>query len=465
MTGPQGEAQRAAAAALDARKRFREVEEEILGRAPEHDIDPTLDRVAAALDLLGDPHRANPAIHLAGTNGKTSTARMIDALLRELGLSTGRFTSPHLHAITERIVLSGQPLAPDRFVAAYDEIRPQIDLVDAASARAGGPRLSFFEVLVVLAFAVFADAPVDVAVVEAGLGGTWDATNVLEPAVAVITPIGLDHERYLGTSLPQIADNKAGILTPDAIAIVAAQEEEAGEVILARAAELGAQVALEGRDLGVLTRELAVGGQLLTLRGLARDYPDILLPLHGAHQAQNAVLALAAVEAFLGGGTTALDPQVVADAFARVTSPGRLEIVRRSPTVLVDAAHNPAGARALAAALAGSFTFGRLVGLVAVMADKDATGILEELESVLDEVVVTRTTSLRGMSPARLGELAADVFGEHRVHVVGDLPDALDLAVELAERDAPGGVSGGVVATGSVITAGEVRMLLGQSAT
>ncbi|MDO5628110.1 MAG: folylpolyglutamate synthase/dihydrofolate synthase family protein [Mobilicoccus sp.] len=440
---------------------MREVEEAILDRAPEHDIDPTLDRVRDVLDLLGAPQTTAPIIHIAGTNGKTSTARMIEALAMESGLATGRFTSPHLHDITERIVLSGRPIEPRRFVETYDDVLPYIEMVDARSAEAGGPKLSFFEVLVVMAFAAFADAPVDVMIIEVGLGGTWDATNAADGTVCVITPIARDHEAYLGEDLVGIAENKAGILKDGAIAVVAGQDPVVAEVIDARVNALGVQAAYEGRDIEVVSREMAVGGQLVTLAGIAREYPDVLIGLHGEHQAHNALLAVAAMEAFLGGGQSGLEPDIVREAFARVASPGRLEIVRRSPTVLVDAAHNPAGAQALAAALRDSFTFGRVVGVMACMADKNVEGILEELESVFDEVVITRNTSPRCMSPARLGEIAVEVFGEHRVHVVPDLPDALDVAAGLADSGDSGGVLGGVVATGSVITAGEVRMLVG----
>lgn len=455
------DARREAAENLDLRRRLREVEEAILARAPEHDIDPTLERVREVLDLLGSPQTTAPIIHIAGTNGKTTTARMIETLAMEAGLSTGRFTSPHLHDITERIVLSGRPIDARRFVATYDDVLPYVEMIDASSQAAGGPRLSFFEVLVVMAFAAFADAPVDVMIVEVGLGGTWDATNAADGTVCVITPIAHDHQAYLGDDLATIAENKAGILKPDSLVVVAAQEPEAAEVVDERVRELGLTAAYEGREIEVVSRELAVGGQLVAFQSIAREYPDVLIPLHGEYQAHNALLALAAMEEFLGGGAEPLDPDLVREAFARVTSPGRLEIVRRSPTVLVDSAHNPAGARSLAAALRDSFTFGRVVGVLACMADKDVDGILEELEPVFDEVVVTRNTSPRSMPAARLGELAVEVFGEDRVTVVGDLPDALDVAAGLADSGDSGGVTGGVVAGGSVITAGEVRMLLG----
>jgi dihydrofolate synthase/folylpolyglutamate synthase len=457
-SGRPDAAQRQAAANLELVKRMREVEESILARAPEHDLEPSLDRVAAVMDLLGEPQRTYPVIHLTGTNGKTSTTRMIDRLLQELGLRTGRFTSPHLHTMRERIALSGQPISQERFLAAYADVEPFVAMVDERSAADGGPRMTYFEVLVAVAYAAFADAPVDVAVIEVGMGGRWDATNVANGSVAVFTPVAMDHQHFLGPELLDIAGEKSGILKEGAIGVVGVQEPDVTALLLERSQEVGARLALEGNDFGLLTRELAVGGQQLSLRGLAGDYTDLFLPLHGEHQAHNAVLAVAAVEAFVGGGEQRLDPDVVRAGLAAAASPGRLEIVRRSPTVLVDAAHNVAGAQALRRALEDSFTFTRLVGVLAILKDKDATEMLEVLEPVLDHVVISRTTSPRAMRPEDLGELATDIFGEGRVTVVPDLPGALDTAAGIADE---GGVGGGVVATGSVTTAAEVRMLLG----
>ena len=444
---------------LDIMKRMRLAEEAILARAPEHDLEPDLDRIAAVMELLGDPQRGYPVIHLTGTNGKTSTTRIIESVLLEMGLKTGRFTSPHLHTIRERIALSGQPISPEKFLAAYEDVLPFIEMVDAKSAAEGGPRMTFFEVLVAVAYAAFADAPVDVAIVEVGMGGGWDATNVADGTVSVVTPIAVDHQHFLGNDVTDIAGEKAGIIKAGALAVVAVQEPEVAQVLADRANEVGARISFEGNDFGLLTRDVAVGGQQLSIRGLGGDYDDLFLPLHGAHQAHNTVVALAAVEAFLGGGEQRLDPDLVRTGLAAVASPGRLEIVRRSPTVIVDAAHNVAGALALRNALEDSFNFARMVGVVAILKDKPATEMLEILEPVLDHVVVTRTTSPRAMRPDELGELAADIFGEDRVTVVHELPDALDVAAGLADEG--GGVSGGVLATGSVTTAAEVRMLLG----
>ncbi|MDF8265350.1 bifunctional folylpolyglutamate synthase/dihydrofolate synthase [Luteipulveratus flavus] len=451
-------AQREAARNLELRKRMREVEEVILGRTPESSPEPSLERVARCMELMGDPQRSFPLVHLTGTNGKTSTARIVERLLRETGLSTGRFTSPHLHDIRERISLNGKAIDRERFVSTYDEVLPFVEMVDAEFAQNGGVRMTYFEVLVVLAYAVFADAPVDVAVVEVGLGGVWDATNVADATVAVITPISIDHQRLLGSTVEEIATEKRGIVKEGTIAVVSRQEPEVDELIEERVEEVGATLHLEDRAFGVTEREPAVGGQQISVRGLAAPYDDLFLPLFGEHQAHNAATAIAAVEAFIGGGEQPLVDDVLRAGLAGVTSPGRLEIVRRSPTVLVDAAHNPGGVRALRDAINDSFTFTRLVGVIAVLQDKDAEAMLEALEPVLDHVVISRTTSPRATPVEQLGALAREVFGDDRVTVVRDLPDALDQAAALADE---GGVGGGVLATGSVVTAAEVRMLLG----
>ncbi|WP_109474421.1 bifunctional folylpolyglutamate synthase/dihydrofolate synthase [Ornithinimicrobium cavernae] len=438
--------------------RMAQVTEEILARSPENVVEPTLDRVAQVMDLLGQPQRNFPVIHLTGTNGKTSTTRMIERLLRELGLTTGRFTSPHLHDLRERISIAGEPVDHERFLAAYDDVLPFVQMVDETSVAAGGPRITYFELLVIIAYAVFSDAPVDVAVVEVGLGGVWDATNVADGTVAVVTPIAIDHTRLLGDNLIDIATEKSGIIKSDSIAVLGTQEDEVMQLLLERCDEVGASAQVEGLAYGVLEREVAVGGQLVSLRGLAGDYRDVFLPLFGAHQVHNAALAVAAVEAFVGGGEQPLDADVVRAAFAGVTSPGRLEIVRRSPTVIVDAAHNPAGVAAMAEAIRESFTFHRLVGVVAVLQEKDASSMLELLEPLLDHIVVSRSSSPRSIRPDRLGAMAVELFGEDRVTVVNELPDALDIAGGLADE---GGMTGAVLVTGSITTVADARMLLG----
>ena len=460
MTGRPDSAQREAGHNLEIRKQMREIEQSILARAPEHDLEPSLDRIAAVMNLLGDPQHAFPVIHITGTNGKTSTTRMIERMLREMGLSTGRFTSPHLHNIRERIALNGEAIDAERFIAAYEDVIPFIEMVDARSAEEDDPQMTYFEVLVAVALAAFADAPVDVAVIEVGMGGSWDATNVVDGKVAVVTPIAVDHERFLGSTLEGIATEKAGIIKPGSVVVSGLQEPEVAKILLDRVEEVGARTAFEGNEFGILRREVAVGGQQLAIRGLGGDYEDLFLPLHGPHQGHNAAIALAAVEAFVGGGEHRLDIDLIRAGLAGATSPGRLEIVRRSPTVLVDAAHNPAGALALKSAIEDTFNFAKLVGVIAILEDKDAAAILEILEPVLNEIVISRTTSPRAMRPDRLGRLAAEIYGEDRVTVIDNLPDALDRAAALADE---GGVSGAVLATGSITTAAEVRMLLGRT--
>lgn len=442
------------------RQRLREIDQDLLSRAPENVIEPSLDRMRMVMDLLGDPQSTFPVIHLTGTNGKTSTARLMDAILTEFGLTTGRFTSPHLTDVRERIALGDEPLSAERFVAAYDDVAPYVAMVDAQSLEQGGPRMTFFEVLTTMAYAMFADAPVHVAIVEVGLGGSWDATNVADGQVAVITPIGLDHQEYLGDTIEAIAAEKAGIIKEGASAVVAEQEMDALVVIQERAVGVGARLLLQGAAFAVTARTVAVGGQLIGITTPAGRYEDLFVPLHGVHQSENAALALTAVEAFLTGGEQMLDIDTVRAGLARATSPGRLELVRSSPTIFVDAAHNPHGAQALAAAIRESFVFTTLIGVIGVLRGKDAEGILEALEPVLDHVVVTRSSSPRAMAVTELADIARGIFGDHRVSEVSALPDALDVAATLAEAD---GLGGAVLATGSVVTAADVKTLLSRS--
>ena len=437
-------------------------EVDITSRWGEGRMSPTKERIAALVDLLGQPQRSFRSIHLTGTNGKTSTARMVDDLVRAFGLRTGRFTSPHLADITERIVVDGEPVSARTFVEAYRELVPFVDLVDGQF----DINLSFFEVMVALAYSIFADAPVDVGIVEVGLGGEWDATNVIDAEVAVVTPIDLDHTQLLGDTVAEIAKEKAGIIKPDATAIMAAQPAEAAGELLRRAADVGASVAREGLEFGVLDRRVAVGGQVMSLQGLGGVYDEVFLPLHGAYQAQNAALALAAVEALLGVGAASgpLDVATVREVFAAVRSPGRLEAVRAAPTVLVDAAHNPHGMAATVAAVGEAFDFRRLVGVVGVLADKDARAMLSVLEPVLDEIVITQNSSPRADPADQLAAVAVEVFGAERVTVEPRLDDALETAVRLAEESPDGVLAGaGVLVTGSVITAGEARTMLRQA--
>ncbi len=436
---------------------YAEAEDALLSRWPETRLEPSLDRIRAFTELLGEPQRSFRVIHLTGTNGKTSTSRMIERLLRALDLRTGRFTSPHLERMSERISIDGEQLSDDEFVRAFNDVAAYTHLVDADQEHP----LSFFETIVGMAYAAFADAPVDVAVVEVGMGGGWDATNVADADVAVVLPIAVDHEKYLGSTAAGIAHEKAGIIKPGSFAILAEQTPDVAPVLLERAVEVGATLAREGLEFGVISRVPAVGGQMLSLQGLRGRYDDVFLPLYGAHQAQNAVVALAAVEAF--ASDEPLDVDIVRAAFAEVTSPGRLEVIRRSPTIVLDAAHNPHGAEAAAAALEDSFSFSPLIGVMGVMGDKDADGVLAAFEPHFHHLICTQNSTSRSMTAQALAAAAIEIYGDDRVTAVPDLAEAIDRAATLAEAgeafgDALG--AGAVLVTGSVVTVGEARAML-----
>jgi dihydrofolate synthase/folylpolyglutamate synthase len=443
-------------------------------RWPETKLEPSTARIEALMEMLGSPQLSYPCIHIAGTNGKTSVARIVDALMTAFSRRTGRTTSPHLQSAVERIAIDNEPISPARYVEVYREIEPFVQMVDAQSVHDGGPAMSKFEVLTAMAFAAFADAPVDIAVVEVGMGGRWDATNVVDAPVAVITPIGIDHAEYLGDTVAEIAAEKAGIIgaprgelvQTDTVAVIGRQVPEAMEVVLAQAVSSDAAVAREDSEFAVLGRQVAVGGQVLQLQGLGGVYSDIFLPLHGEHQAHNAVVALAAVEAFFGAGADRqLDIDTVRAGFAAAVSPGRLERMRSAPTVFVDAAHNPAGAAALADALATEFDFRFLVGVLSVMGDKDVTGILTALEPAFDQVVVTHNGSPRALEVDALAMRAEEIFGPDRVLRAETLPDAIETATALVEEsaaDSDGFAGAGIVITGSVVTAGAARTLFGK---
>ncbi|WP_116200487.1 bifunctional tetrahydrofolate synthase/dihydrofolate synthase [Amycolatopsis circi] len=448
----------------EARRALMAAEAELNQRWPETKLEPSLARIQALMTLLGEPNQGYPVVHVAGTNGKGSVARMVDSLLTRMGLRSGRYTSPHLQLVTERIALDGRPISAARYAELYQDIAPYVAMVDGASE--DGVPMSKFEVLTGMAFAAFSDAPVEAAVVEAGMGGAWDATNVADAQVAVITPIGLDHTEYLGPTPADAAAEKAGIIKPGSVAVIGEQDPEVLNVLLKRTVEVDAAVARAGSEFGVLEREVAVGGQMLKLQGLGGVYDEIFLPLHGAHQAANAALALAAVEAFFGAGKDKqLVVEAVREAFAEVENPGRLERVRAAPAVMVDAAHNPMGARALATTITDEFNFRRLVAVVGVLADKDARGILDALEPVVSDVVVTRSSSPRSLPVEDLAALAASIFGEDRVLAEPDLETAIETAIGLVEQnDDPEEplAGGGVLVTGSVVTAGDARTLFGK---
>jgi dihydrofolate synthase/folylpolyglutamate synthase len=424
---------------------------EMLARTGEGDPQPRLDATRQVLELLGDPHHAYPIVHITGTNGKTSTSRIVESILRAHDLRVGLLTSPHLVRVNERMTIDGQPITNEAFARNWQDVRPYVDLVDARLAEAGSPALTFFEVLTVLAFASFADAPVDVAVIEVGMGGEWDSTNVADGQVAVFTPISLDHTRRLGGTVAEIARTKAGIIKPLAAVVTAAQSPEA-MAELERAVELTeSTVARQGDAFELLSTTVAVGGQVISVRGLASTYRDLFLPLFGDHQAQNAAVAIAAVESFLGGGERPITGDVLAEGISTATSPGRLQIIGTEPTVLVDAAHNPDGARSLAAALGSYFTFDEVCVVLGVLEEKDARGIVQALAPVAARFHVTRSGSPRALEVDDLGDLVAEVAGDEGTYRFDDLAEALADAREWAED----GVKRAVVVAGSITLVGE----------
>ncbi|MDR1806328.1 MAG: dihydrofolate synthase, partial [Propionibacteriaceae bacterium] len=422
-------------------------------RWPEQRVAKGTERIEAVLDLLGRPQDAAPLIHITGTNGKGSTAIIVDALLRAQGLRTGRFSSPHLVDPAERIAIDGAPISPDLFDETWAAIEPCVTLVD--NQRLGGVPLTFFEVITAMAYAAFADAPVDALIMEVGMGGTWDATNVADAEVAVVTPIGLDHTHLLGPTVTAIAAEKAGIIKPDAYAVLAGQLPEAAAVLLDRCAAVGAQPVLEGQDFGLLSRQPAVGGQLLRIEGAGGPVGDLHLPLFGAAMAENAAVAVAAVEAF--HGLRGLDPAIIEAGFANVVAPARTELVHAGPPIVVDTCHNPPAVAATLATMDEAFAFTPQIAVWAAMADKDSETNLRLLEPAVAHLVATQVASPRALPAAELGALAAEVFGPARVTVAPDVADAIERAVTLADDAGP---AAGILVGGSVILAGAARHLL-----
>jgi dihydrofolate synthase/folylpolyglutamate synthase len=437
----------------DDQERIDAIEQALLKRWPETKIEPTLERIAALVDILGSPQLTYPTIHVGGTNGKTTTSRMIDSLLFEMGLRTGRFTSPHLESYRERISINGQPIDPKALIFSYNDIAAYLDFMDTKFETP----ISFFEAITALAFAAFAEHPIDVGVIEVGMGGEWDATNVVDADVSVIMPIDLDHTEYLGSTIAEIAKTKAGIIKEGGFVVLAQQSPEAAVELLKKAAEVGADIAREGLEYVIESRTLAVGGQLLTIKTPKDTYEEIFLPLHGKHQASNAAAALVAVEAFFG--EQELDYEAVLAGFANVQSPGRCEVLHRDPTIIIDAAHNPHGARALTETIQNEFTFDEVIGIFAAMGDKDVQGALFELEKVMDSIIVTKNSSTRSMAVAEVESLAIKVFGADRVFTAETLDSAIDKAIKDSVRPLSEETLG-ILITGSVVTVGEARTIV-----
>lgn len=423
-------------------------------RIPENKIRPRLEPTRRAVELLGDPQRAYRVIHVTGTNGKTSTTRFIERILREHGLRTGRFTSPHLVRLNERMALDGEPVSDEQLISVYSDIEPILEFVDQELAEKGESPLTFFEALAVLGFAVFADAPVDVLVLEVGMGGAWDSTNVADGDVAVFTPIGLDHMDRLGNTIEEISETKSGIIKPGSLVVSSAQEPSALSVLEKVSGQISEGLKIEGRDFRVTEYVATPTGQSISISGLAGDYGPYAAPVFGVHQGQNLAVAVAAVEAFLGGGKLQIADDVLRSAISDVSSPGRLQLIKTEPALLLDGAHNPAGSQILANALRAEFSDKPLVGLVAVLADKDVAGLISNLAGVFESAVITQSSSPRSMATAELELVASQSLGQD-VFGISDFRLALERAKQRASE-----IGGIVVVTGSITLVGDIINLI-----
>ena len=423
-------------------------------RIPENKIRPRLEPTKRAVELLGDPQRSYRVIHVTGTNGKTSTTRFIERILREHGLRTGRFTSPHLVRLNERMALDGEPVSDEQLISVYSDIEPILEFVDQELSESGENPLTFFEALAVLGFAVFADAPVDVLVLEVGMGGAWDSTNVADGDVAVFTPIGLDHMDRLGNTIEEIAETKSGIIKSGALVVSSAQEPSVLAVLESFSGQIAEGFKLEGREFQVSQFDPTPIGQSISISGLAGEYGPYAAPVFGSHQAQNLAVAVAAVEAFLGGGEVQIADDILRSAISDVSSPGRLQLIKTEPPILLDGAHNPAGAQILANALRAEFSDKPLVGVVAVLADKDVAGLISNLAGIFESVVITQSSSPRSMPAVELELVATQSLGQE-VSSISDFHLALERAKQRAIE-----IDGMVVVTGSITLVGDIIKLI-----
>lgn len=426
-----------------------EVMDALLTRIPENKLRPRIEPTRRAVELLGDPQKTYRVIHVTGTNGKTTTTRIIERILRELGLRTGRFTSPHLVRLNERMAIDGEPVGDQQLAEVWADIEPILALVDAELEAAGDTKLTFFEALAVLGFAVFADAPVDVLVLEVGMGGEWDSTNVADGDVAVFTPISIDHTERLGGTIAEIAKTKSGIIKPQAIVVSSEQPTDALSVISQRAAELAEQFLVYGQNFEVFDVTADANGQRFSVKTLTSEYRDLFIPLHGEYQAENAALAISAVEAFFGTANRLFD-DVLRVAIADATSPGRLQIVSRQPLTILDAAHNAGGAESLARAMKNSFASPPSIAVISILADKDASALLRALDQTFEKFVITQSSSPRAIEVEVLAKLAREVFGDNRVEVAPNIEQGLKLAQDLVVE------GGAIVVTGSITLVGDV---------
>lgn len=430
-----------------------EVEAALLARMPENKLRPRLEPTKRAVDLLGSPQRAYRVIHVTGTNGKTSTTRFIERILREHGLRTGRFTSPHLVSIHERIAIDGEPVSDEALVSGWQEVEPILRIVDEELLAADEGILTYFEALSILAFVIFADVPIDVLALEVGMGGEWDSTNVADGDVAVFTPIGIDHADRLGHTLEEIATTKSGIIKPQAAVVIGSQRPEVLEILRSKAKAI-AEVSYEiEKDFLVTNLESVSTAQRLSVKGLAGNYDGLLMPILGDFQAENAALAIAAVEAFLGFGEKPLSEIVLRSAMADLSSPGRMQVIQQKPTVLLDAAHNPAGAAAMVPAVAKLFKDAPIYGVIGMLADKDASEFLKLVSPILTGVVITESTSPRALPAEQLAISARELLGDEKVAIEADPASALNAAISAA------GETGVVLVTGSISLIADVLRL------
>jgi dihydrofolate synthase/folylpolyglutamate synthase len=432
-------------------KTVKDVEQALLARMPEHELRPRLEPTARAAALLGDPQKLYRIIHVTGTNGKTSTTRMIDRLLREHSLRVGRFTSPHLTKLNERIAIDGDLVTDEVLVEIWNDIEPILKLVDAELDAEGEQALTYFEALTLLAFSIFADAPVDVLVLEVGMGGEWDSTNVADGDVAVFTPIAIDHADRLGHTISEIAKTKAGIIKPGAVVVSAKQTPEAMVQLQSKTKAIAERLVSYGADFEAFNVIPELKGQRFALKTLAGEYTDLFMPLYGEHQTENAALAVAAVEAFLGNGERRILDDIVRVSFADIASPGRLQVVSREPMTIVDGAHNPHGVRSLAKALKNSFGAPRSVGVVGILNGKNVDEMLETLSGSFERVIITASKSDRSVDKEELANMATKYWDADSITVSSSVTKAIQDARELlSEKDLEA-----IVITGSLSVVGE----------
>ena len=420
--------------------RFAQAEADLDARQPTRMV-PDLDRIRAVAELLDHPERTYPSIHVTGTNGKTTTARLIGRILCAHGLAAGVYTSPHLTSVTERLALCDEEISEQEFAETYEHLLPYLREVDERSDQ----RVTYFETLTALAYLWFADKPVDAGVFEVGMGGEWDATNLIQARVAVFCSVDLDHPE-LGSSIEEVAREKAGIIKEGSTVVIQDPNPDVLAAVEPRVKELGSPMLIGGQDYSLPEVKTAVGGQLLTIRSPVSSYEELFVPLFGAHQAENAATAVMAAEAFLG---TELHDDALREAVGGVTSPGRLEVVSRHPLVILDGAHNPDAARRLAEALGDAFVWQRLHLVVAVLGTKDVGGILAPLVSRVSVAYACANSNPKSLSPDRM-RAACEAEGIAAIEVP-TVAHALDAAVDHASEDDL------ILVTGSLYTVADAR--------